>query len=197
LDIWTNAQIYGSCLVALGRTDDPEASSIIERALKNPNRSIYEGAALGLAQLSGTGNIEFRLGGRTKPGGFEGVAEKEKLFASVLELARTAFDSNLQGYFTNPAADHFEEAMRGISLLQAPSCELILRQAASLFGSNGVSRDSSTRFSQVCNLSKDAEQALQDLSRQFNLDPDRLRSKVYLHIAAHLDDFRSLAAGTV
>jgi hypothetical protein len=186
LDRYPDIRAYGQCLFALGRTGDPEALPFIQRGLQSPHRPVYEGAAAGLVEYNGLGNVQIRLRRRLESEGFERLPAKDKLVWSILELARLdpSLGYDLRSYFHHESGDQFHHARRGLALIGASASAEVLDRVNALFGGQGPSRDLDSRISQMERMSTEVEEVLKQLQHEFCADPDKMLVRLYTHLIA-------------
>ena len=120
------------------------------------------------------------------PDGFAGLSVDEKLYFAVRLLDGEVYNGGFEQFFHNSSGEYFDEAARGLKLLEAESTLSVFLQATKiLFGDSTPSKDRGARWEQMKSLPDspvdqvpDWYVELESLDQQYCKDPDNLDEKL-------------------
>ncbi|MCF6311157.1 MAG: DUF4375 domain-containing protein [Verrucomicrobiales bacterium] len=167
-------------LHALAQHREPEDWPRLEKMMSHPEDAIAIAAAKGLLISKGFGNIMKRLEETEKKFGYNSLSDHQRYYISVARSDTMSEFLGLWRYLNpiifnsinNPSADDWKDALTGYKAMGFTSKFEALRDALSLFGSNGPSENSEIRKRQFKNLSKKNKDALKAAGKRYRDSPE-------------------------
>jgi hypothetical protein len=191
LEKYPKDTIYGQCLIALARSSDPAAETLIHESLKHPNKEVAEDAAEAMTVQKGLSKIMEKLWGRLRDTDFSSLSETERNILSVRMLIDEVNNGGFLQYLFNSSGDHVQDALRGLQAIKAHETERILGKAVMLFD-NGPAPKREERMKQLEKLSSKADEQLSGLDSEFYKDADNREAKLQVYIASQSDHLKAL-----
>lgn len=177
----------GRALVALAKTRDPRAESIMKVALRKPRLTTH--AARAMAAYVGVGDAWRFVSEEIKKRGFGDLKKTQQLYWSVGLLVGEVGNGGFSQYFFNSAGDHARAAASGLRRLGMDAQAVTMRNAMAAFGRSGPSPDRKKRQAQLTRLSDKPFGIWEKCDRALMKQLDPMRTKLDLFAAEHASDF--------
>ncbi|NRA26186.1 MAG: DUF4375 domain-containing protein [Opitutales bacterium] len=180
----------GEALRLLGQMQNPEDREFLSARLTHSEDRVAEGAAAGLLCSHGLEGFEKRIWESEEKSGYDSLPKHQRFYSAVFMFDAEINNGGLAQYFLNSSADNWRDALAGLEAMGSKDRLAVVREAISLFGSDGPSENRDKRQDQLSKLYRkndsifdalesryyDSDEVVEVLATRFVLaNPNRFR----------------------
>lgn len=180
---------YAEALKAYAINPDDMTEATLRVELSSANDKIQEYAAEGLAILSGVPDARGVAFDALDRMGFDALPAPQKYYCAIFIYDAEVRNGGHAQYFVNSSGGNWEVAIGGLVAIGATAKAGILREATSLFGSDGPSEDNDERHRQLAGLSQQQDETLETLDRKYYACEENIEALLAQYALSHREHF--------
>lgn len=160
-----------------------------DQGSSSENDTIKEYAAEGLAILSGVPDARGVALDALDHLGFDALPAPQKYYCAVFIYDAEVRNGGHAQYFVNSSGDNWRAAIDSLDAIGATAKAGVLREATSLFGSDGPSENNDKRHHQLAGFSQQQDETLETLDRKYYACEENIESLLAQYALSHREHF--------
>ncbi|MGJ8696587.1 MAG: DMP19 family protein [Verrucomicrobiaceae bacterium] len=187
---YPRAYALGEALRLLGQMQNPEDREFLSARLIHSEDRVAEGAAAGLLCSHGLEGFEQRIWESEEKSGYDSLPDHQRYYSAVFMCDAEVNNGGLAQYFVNSSGDNWRDALAGLESMGSTDRLVVVREAISLFGSDGPSENRDKRQDQLSKLYKKNDSIFDALESRYYDSDEVIEVLATRFVLANPDSFR-------
>ncbi|MCP5532695.1 MAG: DUF4375 domain-containing protein [Akkermansiaceae bacterium] len=178
----------GEALRLLGQMQNPE--EFLSTRLTHAEDRVAEGAAAGLLCSHGLEGFDKRIWESEEKSGYDSLSDHQRYYSAVFMCDAEIDNGGLAQYFVNSSGDNWRDALAGLEAMGSTDRLGVVKEAISLFGSDGPSENRDKRQDQLSKLYKKNDSIFDSLESRYYDSDEVVEVLATRFVLANPDSFR-------
>jgi hypothetical protein len=180
----------GEAFRLLGQLQNPDDRELLSARLTHFEDRVAEGASAGLLCSHGLDGFEKRIWESEEKSGYGSMSEVQRHYSAVFVCDAEVNNGGFAQYFVNSSGDHWRDALAGLEAMGSKVRLGVVREAVSLFGTDGPSEDRDKRQKQLSALYKRNDSLFEALDSRYYESQEVIEVLATRFVLANPEGFR-------
>ncbi len=177
----------GEALCSLGKHENAEDRTTLERYLSHSEKRVTEGAANGMLVSHGLNGFSDRI---WKAEGTAALAQPQRNYLAVMVLDAEVRNGGFSQYFFNSSGDDWKTALSGLETMGSKERLAILKKTLAKFNKSSPSENRNQRMEQLAKIESGKDSVFNELNTRYYECEENLEVLMMHYVLRNAEAFR-------